>query len=432
MFDHIDINSDFQLALDYLENSDEHVFISGKAGTGKSTLLNYVKHQCSKKMVVLAPTGVSALNVQGETVHSFFKFKINVTPEKAYEQGLKIKRTFFYECIDTIIIDEISMLRADLLDCIDQFLKAVLKTDESFGGIQLIVIGDLYQLPPVVTHQDREYIFNRYQSPYFFDAAVCKEFVFKHVELQTIYRQTDKHFIDFLHQIRTASINNDALKQFNDNRVKKHHQVSDDCIVLCTTNQAAVQRNEQALKKLQTQEYFLQGSIKGSFETKRLPVEQELILKIGAKVMMINNDAQDRWVNGSIGEIVSINPKDSNLTVALKSGMNVSVEPHQWDMYTYIYDEKNNTLVQEKKGSFTQYPLQLAWAITIHKSQGKTFEHVAIDLAHHAFAPGQIYVALSRCTQLKGITLYHPLTINQLKVDYRVKNYMQLLASSSR
>ncbi|MEK9657220.1 MAG: AAA family ATPase [bacterium] len=424
MLSKLDLNTEFKTALDKLEHSQDSLFITGKAGTGKSTLLQYFKTHTQKRVVVLAPTGVSALNVQGETIHSFFKFKINVTPESAAKQGAKIKNTDFLEMIDTIVIDEVSMLRADMLDCIDQYLQAALADKRPFAAKQMVFIGDLYQLPPVVTHSDRDYISDRYDSPFFFSGDACKHLSLSQIHLEKIYRQQDPDFIQILNEIRQGSISPLQLASLNQSVVNSTTPVTADYIWLCSTNAQADKRNQEALAQLHTKEQVFEAESSGRFDEKRFPTEPELKLKVGAKVMFLNNDSDDRWVNGSIGEISQIDTQETSMQVILQNGQQVTVEPHKWELYRYTYDAETKKIEQEKMGDFRQFPLKLAWAMTIHKSQGKTFEKVYIDFGYGTFASGQAYVALSRCCSLAGLRLKQPLTLSHLRVDTRVQKWL--------
>jgi ATP-dependent DNA helicase PIF1 len=420
----LDLNAGFIKALQALEKTSDNLFLTGKAGTGKSTLLTLFRQQTQKKVVVLAPTGVAALNVQGETIHSFFKFKANVTLEDAIKNAQGRKRTLLFKNLDTIIIDEISMVRADLLDCMDQFLKTVLNNQLPFGGKQVVFIGDLYQLSPVVTPTERAYFQEVYDSPYFFSAEIMKDsqWDMTHISLEKIYRQEDPVFIDILNAVRTRTVTDNHLNHLNQRISIPYHP---NTIYLTTTNADADAINAQKLRQLDTFSVDFSATVSGKFDLKWAPTEQTLTLKTGAQVMFLNNESNGNWVNGSIGEITSINKKENTLLVQLQDGRRVTVKPHKWDLNTYVYNDESRTLIQESLGEFTQFPLKLAWAITIHKSQGKTFDFVHIDLGRGAFASGQVYVALSRCRTLEGITLRHRIDASQMKVDQRVVEFLE-------
>ena len=409
--------------------SNRNVFITGKAGTGKSTLLSYFRSHTGKKIVVLAPTGVAALNIQGETIHSFFGFKPGIAPGKV--RKVRSRKKIIYKKLDSIIIDEISMVRADLLDCIDRFMR-LNGTDSKkpFGGTQMIFIGDLYQLPPVVTGRERDMFKLQYESPYFFSADVFAELGMEYIELEKVYRQKDKIFIDLLNAIRNNSISDQDLRLLN-SRVGKElpgREKNGYEIHLVTTNLMASIINEEHLSRLRTKIYTSQAEISGNFKRESYPTYEELKLGVGAQVMLLNNDSKGRWVNGSIGMIVEIRGHsgidEEIIVVALSSGELVDVAPFSWEIFHFDYDEKTGAIESEIVGSFTQYPLKLAWAITIHKSQGKTFEKVTIDMGQGAFAHGQTYVALSRCTSLEGIALKKPIRRSHIIMDRKIVDFL--------
>jgi ATP-dependent DNA helicase PIF1 len=428
----IEINDDFKQALDFLKNSTSHLFITGNAGTGKSTLLEYFKENAEKKVAILAPTGVAALNVEGQTIHSFFLIPPNITPDKVLEHKLSAKRIKLIKSLDMIIIDEASMLRADLLDCIDVSLRHY-GHDGSvpFGGIQMVFIGDLYQLPPVVAGaQEKEMFQTHYSSPYFFSAKCMEYLDIGFLELEKIYRQTDREFINLLNSVRDNSINSKGIKFLNqryDPTVEDENLV----ITLTTTNAAADEKNLRELEKLNTNQSTHNGEIEGEFSRRSLPTLKKLELKVGAQVMLLNNDTAKRWVNGSIGKIIKISfdemEEDDVLTVALNNGKTVKISKHSWNIHKYFFNEKTQKIDTEIVGSFYQFPLRLAWAVTIHKSQGKTFDKVIIDIGRGTFAHGQIYVALSRCTSLEGITLKKRIEKRHIWMDYKITNFFKLM-----
>jgi ATP-dependent exoDNAse (exonuclease V) alpha subunit len=415
----IEINENFKRAIELIENTNKNVFITGRAGTGKSTLLKYIRSISKKRMVVLAPTGVSALNVKGQTIHSFFNFKPDITISKVK----KIDETDLYKNIDTIIIDEISMVRADLLDCIDKFLRLNRENFEPFGGVQMVFIGDLYQLPPVITKEE-EFAFNLiYETPYFYSANIFKNFDMEFIELEKVYRQKDREFIEILNSIRNNTITDEQLKIIN-NRYNPHFQPESDdfYIYLVTTNKDAERINNSEIEKINGESYIFRGSIEGDFQMEYLPTYIELKLKLGAQVMMVNNDKYGRWVNGSIGKVVYINPEKQVVYVKLSNGEEVEVFPYTWEIFKYYIEE--NELKTKTVGEFTQFPIILAWAVTIHKSQGKTFEKVIIDIGKGTFTYGQIYVALSRCRSLDGIILKKPISKKNIWVDFRIVDFL--------
>lgn len=424
----IELNTQFQRALDLMEDTSKHVFVTGRAGTGKSTLLNYFRKITKKNIVVLAPTGVAAVNISGQTVHSFFGFKPDITLGKIRKVS-DGKRRSLYQKIDTIVIDEISMVRADLLDYVDAFLRLNGKErDLPFGGIQMIFIGDLYQLPPVITGQEREIFRKEYQSGYFFSSHVFDNFDMEFIELEKIYRQKDEKFIALLNSIRNNSATEKDLELLNKRLDSKFKPKADDFYVyLTTTNDLSRQVNEKKLDELSGESYYFSGRREGGFDEKYLPTDVDLFLKIGAQVMMLNNDTQGRWINGSIGKIVDIEggtSEDRVIRVELENGKVVEVVPYMWTIFSYVYNAEFKRLETEVDGSFTQYPIKLAWSLTIHKSQGKTFDKVIIDIGRGTFAHGQMYVALSRCTTFEGLVLKKTIEKNHIFIDWKVINFV--------
>jgi len=418
----IEINPQFETALELMENTGPHLFITGRAGTGKSTLLEYFRSVTEKNLVVLAPTGVAAVNIAGQTIHSFFGFRPDVTVEKVRRQAKK-KSSPIYKNLEAIIIDEISMVRADLLDCIDEFLRITgKKPGEPFGGIQMIFIGDLYQIPPVVAGHDRAMFEQFYESEYFFDARVFSGIEVEHLELEKIYRQSDSDFIDLLNKIRNKTITGQDLERLNERVFKDQHKLPRDGIYLTTTNAMAEERNRAELEKLKGKSYYFEAEIIGEIDPKSYPADEVLELKEKAQVMLLNNDAGGRWINGTIGTIEAIN--EDSLDVKLGDGSVEEVVPHKWDVYRFYWDQEARSVAADKVGSFIQYPLKLAWAITIHKSQGKTFDKVVIDLGRGAFASGQLYVALSRCRSFEGIFLKHIIKESDVRLDFRVVKFI--------
>ena len=425
----IEINQEFRRALDIMEGSNQHVFITGKAGTGKSTLLDYFRQNTKKEVAVLAPTGVAALNIQGQTIHSFFNFKPNITPEKVRKvSGLD---GHIYKEFDTIIIDEVSMVRADLLDCVEKFLRLNgPKRKKWFGGIQIVFIGDLYQLPPVVTSAEKEIFSHRYSSPYFFSAQIFREptFDMEFIELEKVYRQTETDFIALLNAIRNRSCTDEDMERLNKNYGKNGGPEDDGfSITLTSTNDLAMERNLEKLDALPGKIIEFGGVLNGEFDQSSLPADATLQMKPGAQIMLVNNDKYGRWVNGSLGRVVGVEKnkdEETVILVALKDGAVVEVTQNTWELFKYEYDRSTKKISTRKTGSFTQYPTRLAWAVTIHKSQGKTFDRVVIDIGRGAFAHGQVYVALSRCTSFAGITLTRPITKSHIRMDWRVAQFL--------
>ena len=432
----IKITPEFHEALELLKSPRKCVFITGKAGTGKSTLLNIYRKQCKNDPVVLAPTGVAALNVDGKTIHSFFKFGTDVTPDsiKRSYAFIQRKRRKLYNNLEMIFIDEVSMLRADLLDCIDQFLRlhGPLK-GKPFGGIRLRFFGDLYQLPPVVVDREKE-IFSPgslYESEFFFDAHVMRAarnstaapYKLNIFHLTHIYRQSDDTFRELINRIRNNTVTEADIDIFN-TRLVPDTEIPDRkfFVVLTGTNNQANSINSRKLGELgkSTEIFTSSALITGDCE-KNLPrAPLELKYCIGSQIMMLTNDPAHRWVNGSLGHIKNIRPDDEEISINLMNGSSIIVDPYTWTVNEYALS--NNTIISEPKGTYTQFPFQLCWAVTIHKSQGKTFNHMGIML-NRAFAPGQVYVALSRCRTLSGIDLYKPLQRNLITTDQRVIDF---------
>lgn len=424
----LDLNPIFEKALTLLNQTDHNVFITGRAGTGKSTLLSYFRDNTRKNIVVLAPTGVAALNVQGQTIHSFFKFKPDITLQRVKPLYKKNDSNNIYTKIDLIVIDEISMVRSDLLDCIDKSLRLNRRSRKPFGGVQMVFIGDLYQLPPVVSNREREIFQTHYASPYFFDAEVMQELPLEFIELEKVYRQKDDAFIALLNAVRNNSATIEHLDAINTRYdpmfVPNPKQFS---LHLTTTNALADEINAEHLARLNTPEFVYNSHSTGSFDSRALPTDMALSVKIGAQVMMLNNDSAGRWVNGSIGKIIDIVMDEDFgeiLVVKLADGEVVDVMRHTWELFEFAYNAKEKQLESETVGTFTQYPLRLAWAVTIHKSQGKTFDQVIIDIGRGTFVHGQLYVALSRCTSLGGIVLKQKISKRHIFMDWRVVKFV--------
>ena len=426
----IDINPEFRKALDIMENSNRHIFITGKAGTGKSTLLDSFRNNTGKEVAVIAPTGVAALNIQGQTIHSFFNFKPGITPEKI--KKIVKSEGVIYKAFNTIIIDEVSMVRADILDCIEKFLRLNGPYQKQwFGGIQMIFIGDLYQLPPVVTSAEKEIFSHKYETPYFFSAKVFEEETFnmEFIELEKVYRQTDADFISLLNSIRNRSCTNQDIERLNMNYQPDFILPDNEFyITLTSTNELATTRNIEKLDALPGVEVRCNGILKGAFDRSSLPADEILKFKPGAQVMLVNNDKYGRWVNGSLGVISRMGKSESYenecIFVRLQSGKTVEVTPHTWELFEYSYDRTTKQITTRKTASFTQYPIRLAWAVTIHKSQGKTFDKVVIDIGRGTFAHGQVYVALSRCTSFNGIILNKKITKSHIRTDWRIVRFL--------
>ncbi|USO02503.1 MAG: AAA family ATPase [Alphaproteobacteria bacterium] len=417
----IEITPAFEKAMQLMEQGNENVFITGKAGTGKSTLLKHFKEHTSKNIVLLAPTGVAAVNIGGQTIHSFFKFQPSTTLNTVRRYTGKPSENI-YKKIDAMVIDEISMVRADLLDCIDRSMRLNGRDPKlPFGGVQLIFFGDMYQLPPVVPHMERHLFENYYKSPYFFSAGAFQDVAFEKVELDKIYRQQDQKFIDLLNSIRGGQCSSEDLRLVNQ-RLDLDFRVTPDnpYIYLTPRNQKATEVNEHMLNQLKARTHSFEAEIKGKFGKEYYPAPFELQLKEGARVMMTNNDANKRWTNGTMGTVMRIQPKA--IQVKLDNGEFYDVKQHTWEITKFILED--GRIDAAPIGRFKQFPMMLAWAMTIHKSQGKTFDKVLLDLEHGAFSPGQVYVALSRCTSLEGIVLTRPIQQRNIWVDQVVEKFI--------
>ncbi len=426
----VERHATFTAALALMESEAPFVFITGRAGTGKSTLLRTFRLESSLVCPVLAPTGVAALNVGGETIHRFFRFAPGITVKDARKKGMARRGDPMLRAIDAFIIDEISMVRADLLDCMDACLQAALDNPAPFGGKRIITIGDLAQLPPVIKREEREDFAKAYESPYFFSSHAIQILLatnnFQFLELDTVYRQTDPEFIRLLQTIRDRSANQTDIAKLNSRHIQKVPSTQEEhVIILTTTNDQADSINEQHLDTLKGKTHTYTAQTKGDFKDKDAPTDEVLSLKIGARVMCIANDSAGQYVNGSIGTIQEL--YETSVLIQLDEGREVLLEAFTWTLFESRFDDETQTLNQEKRGSFSQIPLRLAWAITIHKSQGKTFDKLVLDLERGTFAHGQLYVALSRCRSLEGITLRYPIQSHHLHKDDAVQFFIQCL-----
>ena len=407
-------NDEFQNAWKLIRYTHSSVFLTGKAGTGKSTFLRYICSKTKKKYVVLAPTGIAAVNVGGKTMHSFFRIPFKpLLPDDPDFAISRIRERLKYpkslckliKNLELIIIDEISMVRADIIDFMDKVLRVYSgNMREPFGGKQLLLVGDVFQLEPVVTGDMRDVLKKYYQNSYFFNAQIFREFSLVPIELRKIYRQNDSDFISMLDRIRMGMATTNDVAVLNA-KVKENYEPDETKMVmqLATRRDMVDAVNDVHLEQLPAQEIIYEGCIKGDFPENSLPTSKELILKTGAQVVFIKNDPERRWVNGTLGKVYIAT--DDRVEVELENGNRHEVEPEVWSNIAYQYDEKTHRVIEKELGSFTQYPLKLAWALTIHKSQGLTFNNVVIDIGRGAFSSGQSYVALSRCTSLEGLVL---------------------------
>ncbi len=422
MNDPIHLSGEFTSILDQLEYSSDHLFITGRAGTGKSTLLQVFRNTTKKRVIVLAPTGVAALNVRGQTIHSFFGFPPRLINKSEIE---KRKNSRVFKNIDMVIIDEISMVRADVIDNIDTSLQLNRENAAPFGGVQMVFFGDLFQLPPVVaTPFERQYFNTTYETQFFFSAFVITRIELRILELLTVYRQEERLFINILDNIRTNDIDYDDLITINERHLPIPEE-DDYFITLCSRNDIANRINETEINALTSPMVTFTGKVDGEFNPQLYPTDIQLGLKEGAQVMFVRNDIQKQYVNGTIGVIQTLH--ETRIEVAIPEGYGfklIEVEKVDWEIIRYEPDKDQPQKIQSRiVGSFTQYPLKLAWAITIHKSQGKTFDRVIIDMGGGAFESGQTYVALSRCRTMGGIILKQALRPRDIFVDERISNY---------
>ena len=416
------LSEEFETVIEQLEKTKDHFYITGKAGSGKSTLLAYFRSITKKNTAVLAPTGVAAIRVKGQTIHSFFGFPPKVIQTRHIK---KVRQIEVLQNLETLIIDEVSMVRADVLDAIDYSLRVHRKKlTQPFGGVQLVVFGDLFQLPPVV-NMDESGLLQRIYSKghFFFHSNIFQDAQFKTLELYSIYRQKDDHFIHLLNSVRDGSITHSQIDNINDSLID-HIEMYEGKIILTTTNARASSINQKYLSQLNEEEFSYRGQATGQFYKELFPTDEILKLKKGAQVIMIKNDPEKRWVNGSIGIIHDIGQKKIKVKIDNKI---FEVKKEKWDRIQYTYDDDQQEVQEEITGSFKQYPMRLAWAITIHKSQGQTFEKVIIDMSQGSFAPGQLYVALSRCISLEGIELLRPIKKSDIIVNNQLIGFQDRL-----
>ena len=419
-------NEQLRTAWDFVENTGRSIFLTGKAGTGKTTFLKEVMAGSRKRPIVVAPTGVAAINAGGVTIHSFFQL-----PFSPYVPGAKVESKFDFgkekrkiiASIDLLIIDEISMVRADLLDAVDAVLRRFREHSQPFGGVQLLMIGDLAQLTPVVTPEDERMLKPYYDTPYFFGSKALQQVDYVTIQLEHVYRQQDASFINILNEVRQGHPSQEVMAKLN-SRLLMSPKLGGLAIRLTTHNNLANYYNESELQKLSAPSYTYRAEIKGTFPEYSYPTAEALVLKEGAQVMFVKNDptSEHKYYNGKIGRVTEAD--ENHLTVYCEGDSEaIEVEPLEWENTRYTLNEKTREIEAEVQGTFKQVPLRLAWAITIHKSQGLTFDHAIID-ANQSFAPGQVYVALSRCRTLEGLVLASPLEARAIINDERVDSYI--------
>ncbi|MDR1833005.1 MAG: AAA family ATPase [Fusobacteriaceae bacterium] len=417
---------------DIMENTNQTMYITGKAGSGKSFLLQYFMRNSKKRVAAVAPTGVAALNINGQTIHSFFRLKLEAqNPDDAEQTKLGIRQRAVLRAVDAIVIDEVSMLRVDIIDMIDKKLQLANGNSLPFGGKQLFLFGDLYQLPPVVdSGQLSRYLEDKYGSIFFFRAPAFKRVPLLKMELNHIYRQTDTAFIGILNDVRIGKLTANCLDALNTRCVvpsDRHRRF----ITITARNDTAANINNKKLESIERQEYSYEAEITGDIKQSAFPTEKKLRLRVGAQVMMLKNDQTDstspekkeqrRWVNGTLGIVSELGPDSVKVMI---DGVEHSIDKQTWEKVQYAYSAKDKVLESRAVATFTQYPIRLAWAITIHKAQGQTYQSVMVDLEGGAFAAGQTYVALSRCVEMNGLYLNRPIRKADVIISQEVLEYM--------
>ena len=423
-------NPELQLAWQFIENTGTHLFLTGKAGTGKTTFLRRLREQSPKRMVVLAPTGIAAINAGGVTIHSFFQLSFapfvpdtTLNPAQIHYRINKEKCNII-RSMDLLVIDEISMVRADLLDAVDATLRRYRDREKPFGGVQLLMIGDLQQLAPVVKDSEWEMLRHYYETPYFFASRALRETTYMTIELEKVYRQSDTFFLSLLNKIRENKADDEVLNELNKRYQRDFQPPKEEGYIRLTTHNNQAQRiNDRELASLPGKAYSFRAEVKDDFPEYSYPADEVLTIKEGAQIMFLKNDvsSEKRYYNGMIGEVVTVN--ETGMFVRGKdSEHEFQLLQEEWGNYKYVLNEETKEITEEIAGVFRQYPIRLAWAITIHKSQGLTFERAIID-ARNSFAHGQTYVALSRCKTLDGMVLESPLRREAIISDSVVDNF---------
>lgn len=424
-------NFELDVARFIVEKTDMSLFLTGKAGTGKTTFLREVVRYTKKKCIVLAPTGIAAVNAGAMTIHSFFQFGLGPFVQGVIEpkSDFRINKSKLelIRHLQLLIIDEVSMVRADLMDHIDVELRRIRRNSKPFGGVQLLMIGDLQQLPPIAHGGEDELLRQYYKTLYFFSSAALKSMKYSCIELKNVYRQTDGHFIDILNHARDCTLTSQDISDLNALYIPGFSPKPEDGYIrLMTHNRQVDYVNETELEKLDSKPYTFEAAVTGTFPEESYPTADSLTLKKGAQVMFIKNDPERRFINGTLGEVKSID-KNSIAVRLAESGMIIDVEPVEWQNIRYQFDEESKEISSKQIGRFKQYPLKAAWAITVHKSQGLTFDKAIIDV-HAAFSPGQAYVALSRCRTLDGLVLSSPVSASVFMRDNAVDAYMNYIS----
>ena len=424
-------NFELDVARFIVEKTDMSLFLTGKAGTGKTTFLREVVHYTKKKCIVLAPTGIAAVNAGAMTIHSFFQFGLGPFVQGVIEpkSDFRINKSKLelIRHLQLLIIDEVSMVRADLMDHIDVELRRIRRNSKPFGGVQLLMIGDLQQLPPIAHGGEDELLRQYYKTLYFFSSAALKSMKYSCIELKNVYRQTDRHFIDILNHARDCTLTSQDISALNARYVPGFSPKPEDGYIrLMTHNRQVDYVNETEMEKLDSKPYTFVAAVTGTFPEESYPTANSLTLKKGAQVMFIKNDPERRFINGTLGEVKSID-KNSISVRLTESGTVIDVEPMEWQNIRYQFDEESKEISSKQIGRFKQYPLKAAWAITVHKSQGLTFDKAIIDV-HAAFSPGQAYVALSRCRTLDGLVLSSPVSASVFMRDNAVDAYMNYIS----